>query len=141
MNIYSTTDSYAEDKEHCVGTPSRREQLALLSDYDPGSTYYAAYHTLYANIRFSWESAQVKQHSLLLAAATTTSVHATVATNLAIAAAQSGTPTILIDADLANPSLQKRFGTPQARGLSDLLLEGASKPEAIYPLLSETLLN
>lgn len=124
-----------------MGTPLRREQVALLSDYDPRSAYYAAYHTLYANIRFSWESVQVQQHSLLLAAATSTSVHATAATNLAIAAAQSGTPTILIDADLASPSLQKRFGTPQTRGLSDLLIEGTSKPQAIFPLLSDTLLS
>jgi Mrp family chromosome partitioning ATPase len=141
MSIYSTTDSYIENKELFVGTPLRNEQVTLLSDYDPASAYYAAYHTLYANIRLGWENAQATQHSLLLASATATSVHAAVATNLAIAAAQSGTPTILIDADLSNPSLQKRFGTPQARGLSDLLLEGASKSKALFPLLSETLLN
>ncbi|HTK10224.1 MAG TPA: CpsD/CapB family tyrosine-protein kinase [Ktedonobacteraceae bacterium] len=124
-----------------MGTPFRQEQVALLSDYDIGSAYYAAYTTLCANIRFSWEGAKTQQHTVLLAAATSTGQHATVAANLAIAAAQSGTPTILIDADLSTPSLQKRFGTTQQRGLSDLLTEGASRPQTIFPLLSETLLS
>ncbi len=125
-----------------MGTPLRQEQVALLSDYDTGSAYYAAYHTLFANIRFSWNTTQIKQHALLLATPAPSAIQATVAANLAIAAAQSGTSTILVDADFATPSLQKRFGTPQNRGLSDLLLtERGSRSQPLFPLLSETLLS
>ena len=122
-----------------MGTPLRQEQVALLSDYDTGSAYYAAYHTLFANIRFSWNTSSPKQHTLLLT--TPATAQSPVATNLAIAAAQSGTPTLLVDADLASPSLQQRFGTIQNRGLSDLLTEGVNRPQALFSLVSETLLS
>ena len=121
-----------------MGTPLRSEQVALLSDYDTESAYYIAYHTLFANIRFGWDAAPSKQHALLLAVPASYDTLPALAANLAIAAAQSGTPTVLIDADLKSPTLQQRFGTPQPRGLSDLLTEGWSRPQTILPLLSET---
>jgi Mrp family chromosome partitioning ATPase len=121
-----------------MGTPLKQEQLALLSDYDTGSAYHAAYQRLFANIRFGWENTGAKQHAILLAAPAPFSTYATTAANLAIIAAQSGTPTVLVDADLKTPVLQKRFGTPEIRGLSDLLSEGFSRSQALFSVLSET---
>ena len=100
-----------------------QDQVALLTDYDAGSAFSEAYHTLYANIRFSWDSEKNKQHTLLLSTPSTYAGQAAVAANVGIAAAQSGTPTILVDADLRAPSLEQRFGLGKSAGLCDVLLK------------------
>ena len=114
------------------------EQVTLLTDYDADSAYTKAYHTLYANIRFNWDREQVKQQSIQLTTPTAYSGQATAAANVAIAAAQDGTPTILVDADLCAPSLQQCFGSNKHAGLSDLLTSNAITAEAIPPHLSKT---
>jgi Mrp family chromosome partitioning ATPase len=105
------------------------EQHALLTDYDTNTAYSEAFHTLFANIRFNWNSDNTEQpparqiHTLLLTTPTNYDEQAAVAANLAIVAAQSGTPIILVDADLRAPKLEKRFGLGKNPGLSDLLQE------------------
>lgn len=97
------------------------EQVALLTDYDPRSAYSQAYHTLYANIRLNWDSVQSKQYTVLLTTPLATPRQATVAANVAIAAAQSGTPTLLVDTNLRTPELEQRFGLGKSAGLYELL--------------------
>nr|HET6901608.1 hypothetical protein [Ktedonobacteraceae bacterium] len=113
------------------------EQVALLTDYDAGSAYSVAYHTLYANICCNWNNEQT-QHTLLLTTPSTYAGQAMVAANVAIAAAQSGTPTILIDADLRSPGLAQRFGLNKSTGLSDLLLADTLNTQEIKQYLSAT---
>jgi capsular exopolysaccharide synthesis family protein len=115
-----------------------QEQVALLTDYDAGSAYSEAYHTLYANIRFNWNSTQGKQHTLLLTTPAAYAGQATVATNVAITAAQSGTPAILVDADLRTPSIEQRFGLEKSAGLYNLLLEESLTAEKIEQHLRKT---
>ena len=98
-----------------------QEQVALLTDYDASSAYSEAFHTLYANIRFNWNSEKNRQLTLLITTPAYFTGQTIVAANAAIAAAQSGTPAILVDADLRHPSLERRFGVGQQKGLSDLL--------------------
>lgn len=97
------------------------EQVALLTDYDPRSAYSQAYYTLYANIRFNWDSAKSKQHTVLLTTPIATPRAATVAANVAIAAAQSSTPTLLVDTNFRTPELEQRFGLGKSAGLYELL--------------------
>lgn len=97
------------------------EQVALLTDYDASSAYSEAFHTLYANIRFNWDSEKNRQLTLLITMISPSGDQAIITANTAIVAAQSGTPTILVDADLRHPSLEQRFGVGQQKGLSDLL--------------------
>jgi Mrp family chromosome partitioning ATPase len=104
-----------------VGTNAPKQQ-ALLTDYNADSAYSIAYQTLYANIRFNWDSAQTRQHSILLATPAAYPGQATAVANIAIAAAQNGTPTILVDANLHASGLQQLFKTNAPTGLSDLLL-------------------
>lgn len=113
------------------------EQIALLSDYDTDSAYAIAYQTLYNNIRFSWDSKQM-QHAIMLAAPVAYPGQATATANVAIAAAQNGVPTILVDADLHTPSLQQRFGIQHASGLLDLLSSETITAESITTHISET---
>lgn len=51
-----------------------------------------------------------------------------IASNLAIASAQAGVRTLLIDADLRKPALHSLFGTPDAAGLSTFLAGRQSAP-------------
>jgi len=120
-----------------VGTHSP-EQGALLTDYDTNSAYSRAYYTVYTNIRFDWNSEQSRQHAILLAAPDSFPGQAIAAANVAIAAAQSGTPTILVDADLATPGLDQRFGLEARAGLSELLTGQSITSQAVSECLSET---
>lgn len=114
------------------------EHYTLLTDYDTGSAYSEAFHTAFANIRLNWDSSQIKQLALLLTTPTDADSQATVAANLAIAAAQSNTPTLLVDADLRHPGLQQRFGLGDGAGLSDLLAEEVLMPEKIASSVTTT---
>lgn len=117
-----------------MGTLSQ-EQVALLTDYNPDSAYSIAYHTVYANIRFNWDTDQQRQYAILPTTPADYPGRATAATNIAIAAAQNGTPVILIDADLRNPSLQQRFGVGESAGLGELLTASALTPQQVAPHL------
>jgi Mrp family chromosome partitioning ATPase len=118
-----------------------KEQYALLTDYETNTDYSEAFHTLFANIRFNWEtddSERLPVHTLLLTPASDYAEQAGVAANLAIVAAQSGAPTILVDADLRAPSLQQRFGLNKSAGLSDLLEAPSITPEMVKEHLQST---
>jgi Mrp family chromosome partitioning ATPase len=118
-----------------VGKPSQ-EQHALLTDYDKHSAYSEALHTLFANIRFQW--GQAPAHSLLLTTPYAYGDYPALAANLAIVSAQSGAPTILVDADFRNPVMQRRFGLEKATGLSDLLADTALTPVKVAGALQST---
>jgi Mrp family chromosome partitioning ATPase len=126
-----------------VGIPLD-EQFTLLTDYDTGSAFSESYRTLYINIRSTWDHDPAKEpstpqcHALLLATPSAYADYAAVAANLAIVAAQSGTPTILVDADLKNPRLQQRFGMSQSAGLSELLAEEVITPQKVDSYLQTT---
>lgn len=117
-----------------MGTQAK-EEVTLLTDYAVDSAYSQAYYTLFANIRFNWDNEQT-QHTVLLTAADH-SKQATIVANVAIAAAFSGTPTILIDTDLRNSNLQQRFGVKNAPGLSNWLTQ-ATHEETVKQFLSKT---
>lgn len=116
-------------------------KYTLLTDYDAGTAYSEAFHTLFANIRFNWESdASISSqvHTLLLTTPSAYAEQAAAAANLAIVAAQSGTATILVDADLRRPSLQQRFGLERSAGLSDLLMKEEPTPQKVASYLQST---
>ena len=115
-----------------------QEQTALLTDYDTNSAYSNAYYSLYATIRSHWDSEQDRQYTLLLVAPTAYPEYATAAANIAIAAAQSGTPTILVDADVHTSSLQQRFGLTKSMGLSELLRMETVTTQNIETSLQQT---
>lgn len=111
------------------------EQFTLLTDYDPDSPYAIAYQTVYTNIRAHWESEHNKQPTISLTTPAPYKGQAAIAANIAIAAAQSGTPTLLVDADLGAPSLQQRFNSEDSTGLSDLLSRETLTAQTVTPYL------
>src|SRR5258706_9045867 len=121
------------------------EQHALLTDYGKDTAYSEAFHTLFANIRFNWNNDKAEHshihdvHSLLLTTPSNYDDQAAMAANLAIVAAQSSTPTLLVDADLRAPKLEQRFGLGKNPGLSDLLQEeGSITSERVTSCLQTT---
>jgi len=120
-----------------MGTSSS-EQVTLLTDYDATSAYSIAYHTLYANIRFDWDNEHSQSHTLLFTTPTDYPGRSVIAANTAIAAAQSGISTVLIDADLHEPGLQQRFALSKTSGLSNLLTRDIITPSAVIADLNQT---
>ncbi len=117
------------------------EQYALITDFDQNTSFSEAFYTLFANIRFNWETLPGKVtsiHTMLLTSATEYAEQSAVTANLAIVAAQNGYKTILIDADLRSPGLQKRFGLDCSTGLSDLLLEPSITSQKVVEYLQPT---
>ena len=112
-----------------MSIPSQ-EQMTLLTDYDTNSAFSIAYQKLYSNISFAWNRKQVRQQTMLFATPTPYIGQAAVPANVAIAAAQSGTPTILVDANLHIPTLEQRFGVGKNIGLSDILTQKTPTPIA-----------
>jgi Mrp family chromosome partitioning ATPase len=112
-----------------------QEQLTLLTDYDPDSAYSVAYQTVYANVRFNWDSERSKHYAIAISTPAPYRGQAAVAANVAIAAAQSTTPVILVDADLQTQSLQQRFGVGENVGLSDLLTKETISQQTITSYL------
>ena len=118
-----------------------QEQHALVTDFARSTAYSEALRTFYANIRFQWESSAERPagaRSLLIATPVAFGDYAAVAANLAIVAAQSGTDTILVDADLRSPGYAQRFGVEKSTGLSDLLLDESLTEEKIEAALQTT---
>ncbi len=105
-----------------MSIPSQ-EQVTLLTDYDTDSAFSIAYQKLFSNISFAWDREHTQQQTVLFATPTPYVGQAAVPANVAIVAAQSGTPTILVDANLHVPTLEQRFGVGKNIGLSDLLTQ------------------
>lgn len=98
------------------------EKLVTLEH--PRSIAAEAYRTLRTNISFS--SFNQTLHSLLVTSASATEGKSTIAANLAVAFAQTGSRVILIDADLRMPTQHKIFELAQLPGLSNVLLNEQS---------------
>jgi Mrp family chromosome partitioning ATPase len=127
-------------RDKALGTQTQ-EQHALITDFVQSTAYSEALRTFYANVRFQWEnsaSRPTRAHSLLIVTPVAYGDYAAVAANLAIVVAQSGTDTILVDADLRSPGYTQRFGVEQTNGLSELLLDESLTPEKIDAALQST---
>ena len=68
---------------------------------------------------------------LLVASAASRDGRTTIARNLAEAAQETGTETLLLEADLRRPVLASHYGLSSAPGLAELLIGTVSAPEAI----------
>lgn len=105
-----------------ITTRRGREVPALITLTEPGHPAGEAFRTLRTNVAFL--NVARKRRSLLVTSVAMGEGKTTVATNLAIAAAQAGTRVVLIDGDVRRPRVHERFGQPNGPGLSDVLLTG-----------------
>jgi capsular exopolysaccharide synthesis family protein len=89
-----------------------------------------AYKTLRTNIQFS--SLEDKIQTIVVTSSVPGEGKTTTAINLALAIAQSGHRTILVDCDLRKSKIHELFQISNEKGLSNVLIEDATFEEAIY---------
>ena len=87
----------------------------------PRSPVSEAYRSLRTNIQFA--SVDHPLRSLLITSPSPEDGKSTVAVNLAIALAQSGRNTILVEADLRRPQVHKKLKLPNRTGLSSIFVQ------------------
>ncbi len=108
-----------------MSTPN--QALATLSA--PDSPAAEAFRALRANIKFA--GGEGSPRVILLADTGSGAARPATAANLAIALAQAGDPTILIDADLRQPGLHRLLGVPGDAGLATFLRETGAEPPLV----------
>ncbi|HEV2136863.1 MAG TPA: polysaccharide biosynthesis tyrosine autokinase [Terracidiphilus sp.] len=102
------------------------------SYYGSSSSFDEAVRTLRNTILLSdFES---RLHSIALTSATPSEGKTTVAVHLAIAHADHGKKTLLVDGDLRRPSLHSKFGLSPNEGLANVLTGELSWHDAVIPI-------
>jgi capsular exopolysaccharide synthesis family protein len=107
-------------ERHNARRPTGIEQLVIVSD--PHSPAAEAYRTLRANIQLNGGASSPKM--VLFTSSAPEDAKSTALANVAIAAAQAGSRTLLLDADLRRPRLHEIFGLPNVEGLATALAGG-----------------
>ncbi|MEK7376108.1 MAG: polysaccharide biosynthesis tyrosine autokinase, partial [Candidatus Margulisiibacteriota bacterium] len=92
----------------------------LITDTDPKSPVSEAFRTLEVDIKFS--SSEMRGKVVLFTSALQGEGKSSTVSNYAVIKAQSGKKTVLIDADMRKPMLDKLFSLERRKGLSDVLI-------------------
>jgi len=105
---------HADDEEVAI------KQIETAANDSPRSLSAEAFRRIRTNLQFS--APADRQRSVLITSAQPEDGTTTVATNLAIALAQSGRKVLLVDANFRRPRLQQLFKSVPATGLSNILI-------------------
>ncbi|WP_412062424.1 polysaccharide biosynthesis tyrosine autokinase [Rubrivirga sp. IMCC45206] len=97
----------------------------IVTIINPMSTAAEAFRGLRTSIQFSRPDAPVQ--TILVTSASPGEGKSTVAANLAVVMAQAGRRTLLVDADLRRPRVDKLFGMARSPGLSDYISGNADE--------------
>jgi capsular exopolysaccharide synthesis family protein len=101
----------------------------LVSHFAPHSTLAESYRTLRTNIQFA--SLEKNAKVIMLTSSSPKEGKSTTTANLSMTMAQVGLRTLLIDADMRKPMVNKVFGLEREPGLSDILLGNYELEESI----------
>ena len=107
------------------------EALGTYVARNPRSPVAEAFRSLRTNLEYS--SIDEPLRTVLVTSSGEQEGKSTVASNLAIAQAQSGKTVVLVDADMRRPKVHTHFGKPNRIGLSDVItgklnIEDVTKP-------------
>jgi capsular exopolysaccharide synthesis family protein len=100
--------------------------------YPSGTAFEEAVRTLRNTILLS--DFEGRLNSIMITSATPNEGKSTVSAHLAIASADRGKKTLLIDSDLRRPSLHSKFGITQREGLSNVLTGERPWQEVVMPI-------
>ncbi|NIA30516.1 MAG: polysaccharide biosynthesis tyrosine autokinase [Actinobacteria bacterium] len=116
-----------ESKKPVLGEPSR----ILITYSMPASPPSEAYRTLRTNLQFSDLAEGLR--SVIFTSSGPREGKSTTVSNLAIATAQMGLRTLVIDADLRRPTIHHLFSLHREPGLSDILLHFYNNGDSYVP--------
>ncbi len=109
----------------------------LITHFAPKSPISEAYRTLRTNIQYTHVDEPAK--SVLISSAGPGEGKSTSVANLAIAMAQTGAKTVLVDTDLRRPVLHGIFGVSRSEGLTNVLVGKIDLKNAVKPTKIENL--
>ncbi len=102
----------------------------IITRENPKSPIAEAFRTLRTNVQFS--SIDKKINSIVFTSSGPGEGKSTVAVNTATTMAQADKKILLVDCDLRKPVVHTFFGILNARGLTNVLVEGVPLEDAIY---------
>ena len=105
-----------------IPTIHSNNHLELIVQEDPKSLISEAYRTLRTGILFS--GSKPSPQFIQVTSAGPQEGKTITTANMATVMAQSGSRVLIVDCDMRKPRIHEIFGIPNARGLSDLLLDG-----------------
>jgi len=105
-----------------IPTFHANNHLELIVQEDPKSLIAEAYRTLRTGILFS--GSKPSPQFIQVTSAGPQEGKTITTANMATVMAQSGSRVLIVDCDMRKPRIHEIFGIPNARGLSDLLLDG-----------------
>jgi capsular exopolysaccharide synthesis family protein len=107
-------------------------QARLVAQFDSQSTQAESYRALRTNLQFVGIEKETK--TIVVTSSTAREGKTTVSTNLAIAMAQIGKRTLLMEADLRKPAVARVFGIDREPGLTEVMLGAADWHDAVRTL-------
>lgn len=110
-----------------IPRPAPRRKREIIAPDATGSA--EAYRKLRANLQYLAVDRPIQ--TLLVTSSAPGDGKTTLAANLAVAIAESGAATLLVEADLRRPRLQDAFGGAGGPGLTSLLMSRSLVPKAI----------
>jgi len=114
---------------HIIHVPTAKTKRGELVALDPQSPSSEAFKALRTGVLFSTVGQQLK--AIVITSPELGEGKSRTAANLAIALAQAGHRTLLIDADFRRPSQHRLFGRVRNVGLSNLIIQDTTEKEAI----------
>lgn len=109
----------------------------LITYTNPKSNTSEAYRTLRTNIQFS--SLDRDLRTLVVTSTKPGEGKSTITSNMAIAMAQSGKKVLLLDCDLRKPTIHKKFGVTNVKGLTNVLLKDKKFEDCVLITKQENL--
>lgn len=107
-----------------------QEAKKLIVSLKPKSPISEQFRSIRTSIEFASVNTEMKV--IVVTSSEQNSGKSLISSNLALTFAQKGLKTLLIDADLRNPSVKNYFYLPKGRGLSSLIKRKSSLEDVIY---------
>lgn len=120
----------------CLQRGESDVSAAVVAAYEASSPQIEALRTVRDQVVLRWLDHESESRALAILSAARREGRSFIAANLAVVFAQLGHRTVLVDADLRNPSQHRFFGLDNHIGLSALLAGRAAAHEAVQDIAS-----